>query len=151
MIVEAANGAISFQADQYFNSKGMLVIPDVLAGTGGLISSYFEFLSNLDRRKQHDLITKWEEKSKLGMLAMIESVFNKTSLNIDFVEELKGDYMQGPKERDLHNGTIENIMGEAVAKVCKLAEDRELSLRDAAYNVAIHRINNDVDIVGMTI
>jgi glutamate dehydrogenase (NAD(P)+) len=151
MIVEAANGAISFQADQYFNSKGILVIPDVLAGTGGLISSYFEFLSNLDRRKQHDLITKWEEKSKLGMLAMIESVFNKTSLNIDFVEELKGDYMQGPKERDLHNGTIENIMGEAVAKVCKIAEDRELSLRDAAYNVAIHRINNGVDIVGMTI
>lgn len=79
MIVEAANGAISFQADQYFNQQGILVIPDVLAGTGGLISSYFEFLSNLDRRKQHDLITKWEEKSKLGMLAMIESVFEKAN------------------------------------------------------------------------
>jgi glutamate dehydrogenase/leucine dehydrogenase len=59
--------------------------------------------------------------------------------------------MQGPQERDLHNGTIENIMGEAVAKVCKCAQDRELTLRDAAYNVAIHRINHGVDIVGMTI
>jgi glutamate dehydrogenase/leucine dehydrogenase len=59
--------------------------------------------------------------------------------------------MQGPQERDLHNGTIENIMGEAVAKVCKIAEERELSLRDAAYNVAINRINHGVDIVGMTI
>jgi glutamate dehydrogenase (NAD(P)+) len=79
LIVEAANGAISFTADQYFNEQGTIVIPDVLAGTGGLISSYFEFLSNLDRRKQHDLITKWEEKSKLGMLAMIESVFDKAN------------------------------------------------------------------------
>lgn len=79
LIVEAANGAISFTADKYFNDKGIIIVPDVLAGTGGLISSYFEFLSNLDRRKQHDLITKWEEKSKLGMLAMIESVFDKAN------------------------------------------------------------------------
>ena len=65
MIVEGANGAISVKADEYLNDKGVVIIPDVLCGTGGLISSYFEFLSNIDRRKQHDLSTKWEEKSKL--------------------------------------------------------------------------------------
>jgi glutamate dehydrogenase (NAD(P)+) len=151
MIVEAANGALSFEADKYFDSRGILVVPDVLAGTGGLISSYFEFLSNLDRRKQHDLITKWEEKSKLSMLAMIESVFDKAKWDINFVEELKGSYMIGPQERDLHNGTIENIMGDAVKKICVTAEEHDLTMREASYNVAIKRINHGVELIGMTI
>merc|ERR1712113_1189660 len=103
MIVEAANGCISCAADEYLNEKGIAIIPDVLAGTGGLISSYFEYLSNIDRRKQHDLITKWEERSKLSMLGLIESVFDKAKFNIDFVHELKETYMEGPQEKDLHN------------------------------------------------
>lgn len=151
MIVEAANGALSFKADQYFDNKGIPVIPDVLANTGGLISSYFEFLSNLDRRKQHDLITKWEEKSKLSMLAMIESVFDKAKWDINFVEELKGSYMIGPQEKDLHNGTIESIMGDAVKNVSLVAEEQDLTMRAACYNVAIKRINHGVELIGMTI
>merc|ERR1712139_649316 len=90
VIIEGANGAISVQADETLRSRGVLIVPDVLAGTGGLISSYYEYLSNIDRRKLHDLITKWEERSKLSMLSLIEGVFDKAKFDIEFVDELRG-------------------------------------------------------------
>ena len=151
MIVEAANGAISFKADKFLAKKNVVVIPDVLAGTGGLISSYFEFLSNLDRRKQHDLITKWEEKSKLSMLMMIENVFDKAKFDIHFSNELKGGYLEGPQEKDLHDGTIESIIIDALEKVTRISKEKEISLRNACYNIALHKINDGVDNTGMTI
>jgi glutamate dehydrogenase (NAD(P)+) len=151
LILEAANGAISVEADEYLNEKGVVIIPDVLAGTGGLISSYFEFLSNIDRRKIHDLITKWEEQSKLSMIALIESVFDKAKFDIDFVEQLKDSYMQGPQERDLHNGTIETIIIDALNKTIASSDKLECNLRVACYHNAIKKIYSNIDQIGLTV
>lgn len=151
VIVEAANGCVSVAADEYLDEKGVVIIPDVVAGTGGLVSSYFEYLSNIDRRKQHDLITKWEEKSKISMLSLIESVFDKAKFDIDFVDELRNTYMEGPQEKDLHNGFIENILGTALKRVIVTMEEKQCSMRTAAYNVAIKRISNNYDHTGMVI
>ena len=151
VIVEGANGAISVDADQMLREKGVIIIPDVLAGTGGLISSYYEYLSNIDRRKLHDLITKWEERSKLSMLMLLDRLFEKTKFDVHVADELGAGWLEGPKEKDLHNGTIENIIGEALERVMKSAEEKDIDLRTAAYNLAIHRINAHVKDVGFTI
>jgi glutamate dehydrogenase (NAD(P)+) len=47
VIVEAANGPTRPEADEVFNSRGILVVPDVLANAGGVIVSYFEWVQNL--------------------------------------------------------------------------------------------------------
>jgi len=151
VIVEGANGAISVEADEMLRAKGVVIVPDVLAGTGGLISSYYEYLSNIDRRKLHDLITKWEERSKLSMLMLLDRLFEKTKFDVHVEDELGKEWLEGPQEKDLHNGTIENIIGEALEKVMHTAEAKNLDLRTAAYNLAIHRINNHVKDVGFTI
>lgn len=142
MIVEAANGAISKRADEILSERGVVTIPDVLAGTGGLISSYFEYLSNIDKRKQSDLVTKWEEQSKRSMLMLIDGVFEKAKLDIPFIEELKDGYMKGPTERDLHNGTVENIILESLERILETSDKEKVNLRTACYNVAIRRIEN---------
>jgi|Deesub1362B_J571_1020462.scaffolds.fasta_scaffold00328_5 glutamate dehydrogenase/leucine dehydrogenase len=49
MIVEAANGPITPEAEEHLNRKCELVVPDILANSGGVIVSYFEWVQDLER------------------------------------------------------------------------------------------------------
>ncbi len=46
LIVEGANGPTSWNADEILNSKGIMVVPDILANAGGVTVSYFEWVQN---------------------------------------------------------------------------------------------------------
>jgi glutamate dehydrogenase (NAD(P)+) len=46
IIVEGANGPTSADADQILTDKGIMVIPDILANSGGVIVSYFEWVQD---------------------------------------------------------------------------------------------------------
>lgn len=63
MIVEAANGPTWPEADEIFNSRGIPVVPDILANAGGVIVSYFEWVQNLQHfRWPLEQIQREEEK-----------------------------------------------------------------------------------------
>lgn len=46
LIVEAANGPIDFEAEQILEQRGIPIIPDILANSGGVLVSYYEWLQN---------------------------------------------------------------------------------------------------------
>lgn len=61
LIVEGANGPTTSEADLVLKEKGIRVIPDILANSGGVLVSYYEWLQN----KQS---MKWEKQEVLDKL-----------------------------------------------------------------------------------
>jgi glutamate dehydrogenase (NAD(P)+) len=46
-IVEGANQPITFEADQELRAQGVVIVPDILANSGGVMGSYFEWTQNI--------------------------------------------------------------------------------------------------------
>ena len=95
LIVEGANGPLTPEADEELRSRGILVVPDILANAGGVTVSYFEWVQGL----QQFFWTAEEIAERLS-----------------------------------------SHMRNAVAAVWEIAEDRKITLRDAAYEIAIRRV-----------
>ena len=64
LVVEAANGPTTPEADDIFHQRGVVVVPDILANAGGVTVSYFEWVQDLQS-------FFWEEKEINARLTRI--------------------------------------------------------------------------------
>src|SRR5262249_5186850 len=49
VLAEGANGPTTLEADQILQDKGVFILPDILANSGGAIVSYFEWAQDVQR------------------------------------------------------------------------------------------------------
>lgn len=135
LIIEAANGPITPLADEYLHSKGIPIIPDLLANAGGVCVSYFEWLKNLSHVRFGRINRRWEEDSKHALLSMVETAMGKP---LDPV--LRMQATAGADEAKLVYSGLEDTMMAACGEVRTTALQRNLDYRTAAYYASIKKV-----------
>ena len=75
LIVELANGPLTIPADEILQEKNVLVLPDIVANSGGVVVSYFEWVQNLEN-EQWDL-DKVERRLKKKMDKAVDDTVDR--------------------------------------------------------------------------
>jgi glutamate dehydrogenase (NAD(P)+) len=138
VIVEAANGPTTPQAEEILESRGCIIIPDLLANAGGVTVSYFEWLKNLSHIRFGRMTKRYEESK---WRALIESMERKAA-NAKFTDAEKKRIIYGAEEEDLVNSGLEETMITSYNDVLTTSKQNNCNLRTAAYVVAINKIAN---------
>jgi glutamate dehydrogenase (NAD(P)+) len=95
IVVEAANGPTTTEADEILHDRGVHVVPDILANAGGVAVSYFEWVQDIQ-------------------------AFFWTA--------------------DEVNARLRRVMEDAYVDVLELAEDRKVTMRQAATVLGVSRV-----------
>ncbi len=60
MIIEAANGPIDIEGERILYNKNIIIIPDILANSGGVLGSYMEWKQNIQNESySKDIVNKF--------------------------------------------------------------------------------------------
>lgn len=95
IIIEMANHPVDAEAEKILSQKGILIVPDILANSGGVLASYYE----------------WQE--------------NVQGIKLSYEESVK---------------SLIDKMKKATRTVLELSRDQKISMREAAYMIALKRI-----------
>lgn len=142
LIIEAANGPISVDADDTLIERGHTIIPDLYANAGGVTVSYFEWVKNLSRIRFGRLQRRQEEARNKALLDHLERLAPNTSQGSNDL-----NLLDGAQEIDLVRSGLDDTMRAAynAMREVKLADDGCRDLRTAAYMVAAKRISEVFD------
>lgn len=105
IVVEAANGPTSLEATKILDERGVLLVPDILASTGGVTVSYFEWVQN--NQGYYWSEDEVAEKLRNVMVASFEEIYQTSQArNVDM---RLAAYMVGirkPAEASRYRGWI---------------------------------------------
>ena len=146
IIVEAANGPVTYEANTILLEKNCLIIPDLYANSGGVTVSYFEWIKNISHIRFGRLQRRQLEHKTRRMVEGIEQMTGK-----GFPQNILDDIAKGPSELDLVRSGLEDIMCQTYQEISKRwhSNDDIPDLRTAAMSIAIERIVKSYESIGI--
>ena len=142
LIIEAANGPITFGADEILRRKGCVIIPDMYANAGGVTVSYFEWVKNLSHIRFGRMQRRAEEARSRLLVEELERLSSDKGLGWTLAQDFKERFLTGSDELALVRSGLDDTMRtayQAMREVWHSRQDVE-DLRVAAYIVSIDRV-----------
>jgi len=138
LIAEAANGPITYAANQILHEKGVMILPDAYVNAGGVIVSYFEWIRNISHIRFGRMQRRYDENRGQHLSQALKTLTN-ASLPIALEQKLTTD----ADEMDLVRSGLEDSMRTAFQELKQVynSMDEVTDLRTAAYVIAINKIS----------
>ena len=146
IVGEAANGPCTPEADEVFQQKGILCVPDMYLNAGGVTVSYFEWLKNLSHVRYGRMEKRFTENLNGHILSQIEELTGK-----HVSEKEKAMIMHGPEEVDLVHSGLEESMITATREIMAIWNSNPAipDMRTAAYVNAINKVATSYQELGI--
>ncbi|MFA9461951.1 Glu/Leu/Phe/Val family dehydrogenase [Thiohalorhabdus sp. Cl-TMA] len=137
VVVEAANGPVTFRADEILRERGVVVLPDSLVNVGGVTVSYFEWIRNLSHIRFGRMQRRHDELRGTQMAALLME-----HGGIHIPEQVRANLAEPTDEIDLIRSGLDDTMRLAFQGIREvLAEDDGVDdYRTAAFVIAIRKI-----------
>ncbi|MDA5095312.1 Glu/Leu/Phe/Val dehydrogenase [Aliiroseovarius sp. KMU-50] len=146
LIVEAANGPVTADAEECLTKRGIVVLPDLYVNAGGVVVSYFEWVKNITHLP-------------FGLMDRRQNIRAGTAV-VNALEEIAGRPLQEPqrtqisrdaREIDVVRSGLEEIMVQAFDDIMerKRTLPANTTLRTAGYVVTIARIAEYYRAIGL--
>ena len=142
LIVEAANGPVTFGADEILREKGVVIIPDMYANAGGVTVSYFEWVKNLSHIRFGRMQRRAEEARSRLLVEELERLSADQQLGWTLSPDFKEKFLTGSDELALVRSGLDDTMRTAYQAMRAVWHGRDDvdDLRTAAYIVSISRV-----------
>ena len=142
LIVEAANGPVTFGADEILRGKGTVIIPDMYANAGGVTVSYFEWVKNLSHIRFGRMQRRAEEARSRLLVEELERLSSDQGLGWSLAPDFKERFLTGSDELALVRSGLDDTMRTAYQAMREIWHSRAdvTDLRVAAYIVSISRV-----------
>lgn len=146
IIAEAANGPITFDAEEILLKNKRYIIPDCYINAGGVTVSYFEWLKNLSHHRFGRMEKRFDHNTYENIVNLVERLTGK---QID--EREKAFITKGADEIDLVRSGLEETMINAYASIREILKTNPKvnDLRTAAFVNAIEKIGSDYIALGI--
>jgi glutamate dehydrogenase (NAD(P)+) len=137
IVVEAANGPTTIEADEILGRRGIMVIPDAYINAGGVTVSYFEWVKNLGHVRFGRMQKRFEQAAFTRVLKAVERITGR-----EFPPAEVDQVTRGASEEDLVNSGLEETMIGAYHPIRQLWKQHQgrMDLRTAAMMIAIDKV-----------
>ena len=146
LICEAANGPVTFEADEILFNRGVTILPDAYVNAGGVTVSYFEWIRNLTHIRFGRMERRYDEMRGRHVISAIEAMTGNT-----VPDWLGAEIVHGADELDLVRSGLDDTMRLAYQQIRETKESHD-SIRDfrtAAYVVAVSKIERSYLDIGV--
>jgi len=137
LIIEAANGPTSFEADQKLYKKGIMIIPDIYVNAGGVVVSYFEWVKDISHIRFGRVEKRFQEQKILEIINLIDKKTN-TKTDYDTIKNI----VHGANEEDLAFSGLEDSMRNSFIEIYNIKKQIKKSFRESAYYVSLKKLRN---------
>jgi len=146
LIVEAANGPITYGADEVLQKRGCVIIPDAYANAGGVTVSYFEWIRNISHIRFGRMQRRHDELRSKQVTSLLEEMTGR-----EVSEQLRESVTRGADELDLVRSGLDDTMRLAYQEIrnARDANPNVHDLRTAAYVVSITKIARSYNDIGV--